>query len=102
MEFKKTSQNKDLQRMYRSSIFHCLVRKVGWILVFVGTLILLIYRGCKIVEDLVLDFSITFFLKIGLMVVIGGFVIFLISLIRFQLLSFKRERYEEQQRFKME
>jgi len=102
MEFKETSQNKDLQRMYRSSIIHSLVRKVGWILVFIGTLILLIYRGCKIVEDLVLDFSIAFFPKIGLLVVIGGFVILLISLIRFQLLSFRRERCEEQQRFKME
>ena len=102
MEFKESSQKNNLQRMYRSSLFHCLVRRIGWILVFIGALILLIYKGCKIVEDLVLDFSITFFLNIGLLVVIGGIAIFLISLIRFQFLSFKRESYEERQRFKMD
>jgi len=102
MDFKKTQQKKDLHRMYRSSIFHCVVRRIGWILVFIGALILLIYKGCKIVEDLVLDFSITFFLNIGLLVVIGGIAIFLISLIRFQLFSFKRESYEERQRFTMD
>lgn len=101
MEFKESSQKKDLQRMYRSSIFHCLVRKVGWILVFIGALIILIYWGYKMVEDLVLDFSITFLLKIGVLIVIGGLVILLVSLIRYQLFLYKRESYEKLQRFKM-
>ncbi len=102
MNFKEDQHKKDLQRMYRSSLFHCLVRRIGWILVFIGTLILLIHVGYKILEDLSLDSSITFFLKIGLLVVIGGLAILLVSLIRFQLLSFKRECYEERQRFKMD
>jgi hypothetical protein len=101
MEFKESSQKKDLQRVYRSSIFHCIVRKVGWILVFIGALIILIYWGYKIVGDLVLDFSITFLLKIGVLIVIGGLIILLVSLIIYQLFLYKRESYEERQRFKM-
>ena len=92
MKSKESSKKTDPQRIHRSSIFQSLVGKIGWILVFFGGLIILIYWGCKITEDLVLDISFTFFLKIGVLTVIGGLVILLISLIRYQLFSYKQEK----------
>jgi hypothetical protein len=78
-------QRKDLPKIYRASLYNRLERSIGWFLFFVGTLILLIYGGLKIVNCFVKDLSITLPLKIGILVIIGGLVILLVSLIKEQL-----------------
>lgn len=99
MDFNIVHQKKDLRRIYRSSIFHCLVRRIGWILVFIGALMILIQGGYIILEDLSLESPIIFLLKIGLLVVIGGLAILLVSLIRYQFFLYMRIRQEERERF---
>ncbi len=84
MEF-TGSQRKDLPKIYRASLYNRLERSIGWFLFFVGILILLIYGGLKIVNYFVKDLSITLPLKIGILVIIGGLVILLVSLIKEQL-----------------
>ena len=86
---------KNLLQVYWSSKYNRLERNFGWILIFIGALILLIYGGYKIVESLVLDLSITLLLKIGVLVMIVGLVILLLSSIREQLFFYKRERYKD-------
>lgn len=86
---------KDLLQVYWSSMYVRLERSIGWILIFIGALILLIYGSYKIVESLVLDLSITLLQKIGFLVMIGGLVILLVSSIREQLFVHKRERYKD-------
>ena len=78
-------QRKDLPKIYRASLYNRLERSIGWLLFFVGILILLIYGGFKIVNCIVKDLSITLPLKIGILVIIGGLVILLVSLIKEQL-----------------
>jgi hypothetical protein len=78
-------QRKDLPKIYRASLYNRLERSIGWFLFFVGILILLIYGGLKIVNCIVKDLSITLPLKIGILVIIGGLVILLVSLIKEQL-----------------
>ncbi len=78
-------QRKDLPKIYRASLYNRLERSIGWFLFFVGILILLIYGGLKIVNCFVKDLSITLPLKIGILVIIGGLVILLVSLIKEQL-----------------
>ena len=72
-----------------------LERSAGWFLFFVGILILLIYGGLKIVNCFVKDLSITLLLKIGILGIIGGLVILLVSLIKEQLFIRKSERHKD-------
>lgn len=86
---------KNLLQVYWPSKDNRLERNFGWILIFIGVLILLIYGGYKIVESLVLDLSITLLLKIGVLVMMVGLVILLLSSIREQLFFYQRERHKD-------
>ena len=88
-------QRKDLPKIYRASLYNRLERSIGWFLFFVGILILSIYSGFKIVNCIVKDLSITLLLKIGILGIIGGLVILLVSLIKEQLFIRKIERHKD-------
>jgi hypothetical protein len=94
MEF-KGPQRKDLPKIYRVSWYNRLERSIGWFLFYVGILILLIYGGLKIVNCFVKDVSIPLLLKIGILGIIGGLVILLVSLIKEQLFIRKSERHKD-------
>ena len=94
MEF-KGPQHKDLLKIYRVSWYNRLERSIGWLLFFVGILIVSIYGGFKIVNCFVKDLSITLLLKIGILGIIGGLVILLVSLIKEQLFIRKSERHKD-------
>jgi hypothetical protein len=89
---------KNLLQVYWSSKYNRLERNFGWILISIGALILLIYGGYKIAESLVLDLSITLLLKIGVLVMMIGLVILLLSSIREQLFLYKRKRHKDIER----
>jgi len=93
MQFKKPQ--KEVWEVYWSTIYNRLERRIGWILLSIGGMILLFFGGYKAVEGIIQDPSISFLLKIGILAVLGGVVILLVSLLREQIFVHKRERYKE-------
>jgi predicted anti-sigma-YlaC factor YlaD len=93
MQFKKPQ--KEMWEVYWSTIYNRLERKIGWILLSIGGMILLFFGGYKAVEGIIQDPSTPILLKVGILTVLGGVVILLVSLLREQLFVHKRERYKE-------
>ncbi|MFB0566485.1 MAG: anti-sigma factor [Candidatus Aminicenantaceae bacterium] len=93
MEFKKPS--KEVWQLYWSSVYNRLERRIGWTLLSIGAIILIFFGGYKAVEGIILDPTIPFLLKVGILTLLGGGVVMLVSLIRERLFVRKRERYKE-------
>ncbi len=96
MELKKPP--KDVWRLYWASVYNRLERRIGWILLSIGAMIILFFGGYKMVEGIIQDPSTPFLLKTGILVFLGGIVVLLVSLIREQFFVRKRERYKEVER----
>jgi len=86
---------KEAWEQYEKSVYNRLERKLGWIFLSIGAMILLFFGGYKLVESLIKDPSVPFIFKIGILVALLGLVILIVSLSREQLFSYKRERYKE-------
>ena len=86
---------KEAWQMYWTSVYNRLERGIGWILFSIGAIILFFFGGYKLVEGISQDASVPLILKIGILSVLGGLVVLLVSLLREQLFVRKRERYKE-------
>jgi predicted anti-sigma-YlaC factor YlaD len=93
MELKKPP--KEVWQVYWASVYNRLERKIGWILFSIGAMILIFFGGYKMVEGIIQDPSTPLLLKVGILTIIAGVVVLLVSLIREQFFVRKRERYKE-------
>lgn len=93
MELQKPSR--DTWKYYWDSIYNRLERRIGWILFSVGVMILLFFGGYKGIEGLIQDPGTPLLLKVGILTILGGVVILLVSIFREQIFVRKRERYKE-------
>ncbi len=89
---------KDVWRLYWAAVYNRLERRIGWILLSIGAMIILFFGGYKMVEGIIQDPSTPFLLKVGILIFLGGIVVLLVSLIREQFFVRKRERYKEVER----
>ncbi|MFQ6069531.1 MAG: anti-sigma factor family protein [Candidatus Aminicenantales bacterium] len=95
MKVKLKGPPEEVWKTYWTSVYNRLERRVGWILLSIGAMILLFFGGYKMVEGIVKDASTPLFLKVGILVFLGGIVVLLVSVLREQLFVRKRERYKE-------
>ena len=93
MQFRKPY--KEVWEIYWGAVYNRLERRIGWILLSIGGMILLFFGGYKAVEGIIQDSSLPLILKIGILAVLGGAVVLLVSLLREQIFVQKRERYKE-------
>lgn len=93
MELKKPKP--EVWRMYWASVYNRLERRFGWILFSIGAIILLFYGGYKMIEAIIIDSTVPLLLKIGLLGLLAGFVVLLVSVGRERFFVRKRERYKE-------
>lgn len=93
MEFKKPS--KEVWEVYWASVYNRLERRMGWILLSIGAMILLFFGGYKAIEGIIQDTTIPIILKAGILALLAGVVVLLVSLIRERFFVRKRERYKE-------
>lgn len=80
---------------YWDSIYNRIERGVGWILFSVAAILLLIYVGFKLIEQIVTDPAVGFFLKAGLLVLIAGLAVLFVSVARERLYFWKKDRYKD-------
>jgi len=73
-------------------------RSIGWILLTIGSTILLTYGGYKMIESIIADPNLGLIMKAAILFVIAGLVILFISVLREKLFTRKSDSYEEVQR----
>ncbi len=96
MAFKKPP--KETWEGYWSGVYNRLERGIGWIFMSIGAMILLFFGGYKMVEGIVQDPEISLLLKVGILAVLAGIVVLLVSFGRERIFVDKRERYKEVQK----
>ena len=94
-KMKLINPGKEVWEVYWESIYNRLERKVGWILLSFGGIILLFFGGYKLVESIIQDPSISLVFKIGILAFLAGIVVMLVSLMKEQIFVYKKERYKE-------
>lgn len=93
MELKEPK--KEVWQTYWMSVYNRLERRIGWILLSIGGMILLFFGGYKVVEGIINDSSTPLLMKAGILSLLGGMAVLLVSLLREQLFVRRRERYKE-------
>lgn len=93
MELKKPP--KEVWQLYWASVYNRLERRIGWILLSIGAMILIFFGGYKAVEGIIHDPTTSLLLKVGILVFMAGIVVLLVSILRERLFVRKRERYKE-------
>ena len=104
-EFKRLKQITDevslvepedkIWEQYWSSIYNRIERGAGWILFSLAAILLLIYGGFKAIEEIIKDPTVDIILKAGLLVLIAGLAILLVSVLREKLYFRKKDRYKD-------
>ena len=80
---------------YWLKIYNRLERGIGWLLFSIGSIILLTYGGFKLVEVLLMDSHISWIFKAGVLFIMGGLAVLLVSVIRERWFTYKRDPYKE-------
>jgi len=83
---------------YWSGVYNRIERSVGWIVFSVAAILLTIYGGFKLIEEMIKDPNIETMLKVGLLVLIAGLAILFVSVLRERLHFWQKDRYRNVRR----
>lgn len=87
-----------LWRQYWSGVYNRIERGAGWVLFSASAILLLIYGGFKLIENLVKDPTVDIILKAGVVVLVAGLAILFVSVLREKLYFRKKDRYKDVRR----
>lgn len=82
-------------KVYWSSVYNRMERRIGWILFSIGAIIILFFAGYHMLRGIIEDVNTPPLLKIGILAVLAGLVTLFVSVLRERLFVNKRERYKE-------
>jgi len=80
---------------YWQSLYRKLERGIGWILLSIGSIILLCFGLYQGLHELYLEPAVSLWVKIGVTALGGGIIFLLVSFVRERLFAYKRDRYKE-------
>lgn len=98
MQLKFSQPPQEVWDRYWLNVYNRIERGVGWLLVSIGAMIILFYGGFKAVESIIADPTLEWFVKAGILLLLGGLVIVLVSVLREKLFTRKKDKYKEIQR----
>jgi hypothetical protein len=81
---------------YWSGVYNRLERGAGWVLFSIGAIVLLCYGGFKLVEQVVRDPAIAWWVKGGVLALVFGLAILFVSLLRERLAVRKVDKYSKE------
>ena len=87
-----------LWQQYWGGVYNRIERGAGWILFSVAAILLLMYGGFKLIEELVKDPTVDIILKAGVVVLIAGLAILFVSVLRERIYFRKKDRYKDVRR----
>ncbi len=83
---------------YWNGVYNRIERNVGWIVFSVAAILLTIYGGFKLIEDIIKDATVGMLLKVGLLALIAGLAILFVSVLRERLHFWQKDRYKDVRR----
>ena len=83
---------------YWSGVYNRIERSIGWIVFSVAAILLAIYGGFKLIEEIITDATVDILLKAGLLALIAGMAILLVSVSRERLHFWQKDRYRNVRR----
>lgn len=98
MQLKFTQPAEEVWDRYWLNVYNRIERGLGWILTSIGAMIVLFYGAYKAIESLLAEAQLEWFMKAGILALLGGLVILLVSVLREKLLTRKTDKYKEIQR----
>ncbi len=88
----------EVWEQYWGGVYNRIERGVGWILFSIAAILLIIYGGFKVIEEIVKDPTVDVILKAGLLVMIAGLAVLFVSVLRERLYFWKKDRYKDVRR----
>ena len=85
-------------QQYWGGVYNRIERGAGWILFSIAAIILVIFGGFKAIEEIIKDPNVEMVIKIGLLALIAGMAILLVSVLRERLYFWKKDRYKDVRR----
>ncbi len=95
MQVKFKDPPEEIWDRYWLNVYNRIERGIGWIFISIGAMIVLFYSGFKAIESLIVDPTIVGAVKIGIIVLLIGTVIVLVSVIREKFFTRKYDKYKE-------
>jgi len=99
-EFMSAVKLKDLSEDARSAYWHSLYnrleRGIGWILLSLGAILLLGFGGFMLIREFITDSTVSVVLKIGVCVLLAGFIVLLVSVLKERLFVRKYDKYSKE------
>ncbi len=83
---------------YWTKVYNRIERGIAWIIFSIGAVILITYGLFKAVEELISDGKLETIVKIGIIGVLAGLVILIVSVIREKIIMGKTDKYKEVKR----
>jgi len=83
---------------YWTGIYNRIERDIGWIIFSVSAILLAIYGGFKLIEEIISDSTAGMLLKIGLIALIVGLAILFVSVLRERIYFWSKDRYRNVRR----
>jgi len=83
---------------YWGGVYNRIERGVGWIVFSVAAILLAIYAGFKMIEEIVKDPTIGMLLKAGLLALILGLAVLFVSVARERIYFWSKDRYRNVRR----
>ena len=83
---------------YWSGVYNRIERSVGWIVFSVSAILLTIYGGFKLIEEIITDDTTGTLLKAGLLALIIGLAILIVSVSRERFHFWQKDRYRNVRR----
>ena len=85
-------------QQYWSNVYNRIERSLGWILFSVAAILLTIYGGFRLIEEIIKDQTVGTLLKAGLLVLIAGLAILFVSVLRERIYFWNKDRYKDVRR----
>ena len=83
---------------YWTGIYNRIERSIGWVIFSISAILLAIYGGFKLIEEIVTDATTGMLLKIGLIALIVGLAILFVSVLRERIYFWSKDRYRNVRR----
>lgn len=93
-----TNPTKEFWDEYWLNIYNKLERKLAWVLISIGAVLLLGFSAYEAISELLKDTAAPPVVKFGLLTLVIGFIVLIVSLLRERVFSVKRDKYKEIQR----
>jgi hypothetical protein len=85
-------------KQYWTNTYNRIERGIGWIIFSVAAILLIIYGGFKVIEEMLSDPQVETIFKIALVALVVGCAILFVSVLRERLHFWKRDRYKDVRR----